>query len=269
MSYGLPFIQYRNVLVDGTVTVTSEESGYPKENLWDWQDSTLWKATSAGDQNIDIDKGAAGTAVNTLCVLGHNWGSAGDSVGCQVTVYDDDNPSFSSPATLGTVSIEDDIPFYLSLTAGSQRYNRIKIANFDEAPYAAVVVLGSRLEIPVGPDFSFDPDKQNIRSETYNSYAGRVLASSIQYAERQMEVPFRRLAQSFVSATLLPFLEDHYGMMLPFFFVPDPGDVFGTDKVYYLIAPKNPTIELPVWEDDISYRNWTLKANGMRQSTFR
>lgn len=269
MAFETPFILSDNVLIDGTVTVTSEEAGYPKENMWDWLDSTYWKATSAAVQNIVIDKGAAGISVDTLGVLGHNWGTAGNSLGTEVYVQEDDNAGFASPTTMGSKVMADDNPFYLDLTAGTERYNRIRLQRLDEAPYAAVVVLGAKITMPVGPRFTYDPDKQKTYSELFNAHKGRVIYSSRRYSDRMMNVPFRRIPQSFVASDLLPFLEDHYTAMLPFFFVPDPGDHFGTSKVYYLIAPKDPEINLPVYEDDINYRNWTLVAQGYRQSTFR
>jgi len=269
MSYTSPFILYDNILEDGTVTVTSEASGFPKENMSDWLDWTYWKASSSVDQNIDIDKGAVGISVDTLAILAHNLGSAGDSIGTVVTVYEDDNSGFTSPTTLGTVAVSNDRPFYLSLTAGTERYNRIKIANLDEAVYIGVVCLGKKMTIPVGPGFNFDPDKQNIMSEKFVNYSGRIVSSAIKYSQRDIIVEFRRIAQSFIASDLLPFLEDHYGQMKPFFFVPDPGDVYGTDKIYYIIAPDDPTIELPIHDNDNEFRNWTMKARGVRQSTFR
>jgi len=269
MSYTSPFILYDNVLEDGTVTVTSEASGFPKENMFDWIDWTYWKASSSVDQNIDIDKGAIGISVDTLAILAHNIGSAGDSIGAVVTVYEDDNSGFTSPTTLGTVAVSNDRPFYLSLTPGTERYNRIKIANIDEAVYIGVVCLCAKMTIPVGPKFSFDPDKQSIMSEKFVSYSGRMVSSAVKYAQRDINVPFERIPQSFIASDLLPFLEDHYGQMKPFFFVPDPSDVFGTDKIYYLVAPDDPTIELPIFNDDINFRNWVLVAKGVRQSIFR
>lgn len=271
MSYELPFILYDNELEDGTLTVTSEESGFPKENLVDWLDWTYWKASSAAAQNIDVDKGAAGSSVevDSLAILAHNLGTGGNSLGCDVTVQEDDNPSFSSPTTLGTVSPVDDDPFYLSLTAGTERYNRIKIENMEDPAYIGVGYLGKRMTMPVGPEFSFDPDRQETKSEKYVNYSGRLVGSAKKYDERIMEVDFRRIAQSFVASDLLPFLEDHYTAMKPFFFVPDPGNVFGTGKVYYLTAPDNPRVELSVYGDDISFRDWVLRARGIRQSTFR
>ena len=269
MAYELPFILYNNELENGTFSITSEESGYPKENLVDWLDWTFWKSTDASDQTIIIDKGTAGIEVDTLAVLGHNFGSAGNSVGTRVRVWDDDNPSFTSPASLGNKNIYDDEPFFLELTSGSQRYNRIRIINLEEQIYAGVVVLGKRMTMPVGPEFTFDPDRQEIKSEKYLNYSGRIISAAKKYSERIMEVEFKRIAQSFITSDLLPFLEDHYSAMIPFFFVPDPGDVFGTEKIYYLTAPDNPRIDLPVYMDDINYRNWILRAQGVLQSTFR
>jgi hypothetical protein len=270
MSYELPFILWDNVMESGTITVDSEEVGFPKENMLDWLDWTYYKSTGpTSNQRIYIDKTSAGIEVDTLAVLGHNWGSGGSSIGTVVYVHQDDNPGFSSATLIGTVTLFDDEPFYLDLTPGTERYVRIWIINLESAIYSAVVFVGKKMEMPVGPEFSFDPDMQNIKSEKFVSYSGRMVSSAFKYSERKMTVPFRRLSQTFIDSDLLPFLEDHYGRMKPFFFVPDPGNVFGDDKIYYLTAPDDPTINLPVYEDDIGFRNWTMEAQGVRQSTFR
>jgi len=269
MAYELPFILYNNELENGVLSVTSEEASFPKENMIDWLDWTYWKATTGLDQNIDVDKGAPGVEVDTLAILAHNIGTGGNSLGATITVYEDDNDSFSSATTLGTISPTDDNPFYLDLTPGTERYNRIKIENMEDPAFIGVIWLGKKMEMPVGPEFSFDPDMQEVVSEKFVSYSGRMVSSSVKYSDRTMNVPFRRIAQSFIASDLLPFLEDHYGQMKPFFFVPDPGDVFGTGKVYYLVAPDNPSIGLPVYNDDIGFRDWELVARGVRQSTFR
>jgi len=195
-----------------------------------------------------------------------------DYVMANVYVYEDDNPSFSSPTLLGSDGFAWDGPRYINLTSGTQRYNRIRIGSGSVAPFIAVAFLGTKMEIPVGPQFSFDPDRQNIKSEKFVSYSGRLVGSAVKYAERMMNVPFQRLSETWVDSDLRPFLEDHYGAMLPFIFVPDPGQVFTSDgitKLYYLTAPDDPTIELPVYGEDIGFRNWTLIANGVRQSKYR
>jgi hypothetical protein len=270
MAYELPYILYDNDLEDGTLTVTSEESGFPKENLLDWLDWTYWKSTSAAQQNIDVFFASPNVGMDTGAILGHNLGTAGNSLGTQLRILNDDNPSFSSPDVLYTATITDDNPFYFDIgQLWTEQYFRFEITNLDEACFIAVAFLGPKLTMPVGPEFSFDPDMQNVMSERFSSYSGRMVSSAVQFVEREMDVPFMRLSQTFVANSLLPFLEDHYGQMIPFFFVPDPGNFFGTDKIYYVVAPDNPSISIPVRSDDKNYRDWTLVAQGIRQSTFR
>jgi len=214
MTYELPFILYDNILnrSNTSITVTSEASGFPKENLYDWKDWTYWKASSTAQQDIDIDKGTTGISVDTLALLGHNM----DYVMANVTVYEDDNPGFTSPTTLGSDAFAYDGPYYINLTSGSQRYNRIRIGSGSVAPFIAVAYLGTKLELPVGPEFSFDPDRQDIKSEKFNSYSGRMVSSAVKYAERRMNVPFRRLSETFIDSDLRPFLKTITGQCYHF-----------------------------------------------------
>jgi len=268
MTYELPFMLWDNILnrANTSISVTSEAAGFEKENMSDWLDWTYWKASSTAQQDIDIDKGNVGIPVDTLCLLGHNI----NDVMNNVQVYEDDNPGFSSPTLLGQDGFAVTWPHYINLTSGTQRYNRIRILSGSVAPEWAICYLGTKMEMPVGPEFSFEPDMQDIKSEKFVSYSGRMISSAFKYSERRMNVPFKRLSQTFIDSDLIEFLEDHYGQMIPFFFVPDPGDEFGANrKTYYVVAPDNPEIELPIYEDDIGFRNWTMRAQGVRQSTFR
>jgi len=269
MAYELPFILYNNVMDGNIFSVTSEEPGFPKENMTDWIDWTYWKSTGPlSPEWIIVD--TLNVAVDTLAILSHNLYSGGDSGSDTALIIEqDDNTAFTSATALGSYGPTSDAPFYYTFTLSSERYIRIRIHNMEDPIFIGVAFLGNKMEIPVGPEFSFDPDMQEIQSEKYLNYSGRIVGSAIQYSERMIQAPFRRISQTFIDSDILPFLEDHYGQMIPFFFVPDPGDIFGDNKIYYLIAPDNPTISLPVYNEDIGFRNWTLIANGVRQSTFR
>ena len=281
MAFENPFILYNNLLEDYFDSISTESTIAPKENLWDWKDWTYWVANDTNDQWVIIDRGASGQpAVNCIAVSGHNWGTA-DGNGVLVTVEQDDNSGFTSPTSLGTITVLVDEPFYLEFTDATERYIRISMDFISPtAPaglWASRFFIGEKLELPVGPEFSFDPDVQEAKTMKFRNYNGDIITTSKRYSSREMNVEFKRIPQSFVASDLLPFLEDHYGEMLPFFFVPDPANVFSPDptasqtgsKIYCLIAPDEPTISLPVYNDDINFRNWTMIAIGTRQNKYR
>lgn len=272
MSYELPFILHENQLADYLFGALSEESGYPIENVADYLDWTYWQATTGAEQKIYIDKTANGlVASDCLAILGHNFESGSLSSSTTVSVYES-TTGFTTTTLLGSKVVDSDNPFYIDLTEGDDRYVTIIISPMNDPAYAAVVWLGMKMEMPVGPEFSFDPDMQEVMSERFVSYSGRLVSSAHKYTERMVECEFKRLSQTFIDSDLLPFLEEHYEKMKPFFFAPDPGKVF-TDgdevKLYYLTAPDNPRISLPVYNDEIGFRNWNMIAQGVRQSTFR
>jgi hypothetical protein len=66
-------IGYKNLFEDSgaTVTVSSESSGYEKENAYDWRQYDWWKPTSDGFQNIACSFSTAKTA-NYMAIWGHN-----------------------------------------------------------------------------------------------------------------------------------------------------------------------------------------------------
>lgn len=72
-------LYYQNYLESGTVTVTSENSSYPKYRLYDRAQGLLFKGTSCPDPfNVVINLGASGPypAIDTL-ILGKNHNLSG------------------------------------------------------------------------------------------------------------------------------------------------------------------------------------------------
>ena len=270
MAYENPYILAENFINDSTTFTASEAVGFPAENVADLLDWTYWESAITGNQFFSMDMGAD-IDPDTVVIGGSNLWPNGS-----VFLLQSSNDSGYSPAeTRATWSLT--FPFldqtkYISLSEfPPARYWRAFVFAGPSGgiPKITNLWLGSKITIPVGAEFSFDPDMQKIISEKYANSEGRLPSNGKRYSERMMNVEFKRISQSFVDTDLLPFLEDHYSQMLPFFFVPDPGNVFGTDKIYYLTAPENPRIELPVYNDQIGFRNWTLLAEGVRQSTFR
>jgi len=264
MAFEAPIYHFDNILDTYGFTITSEAAGYPKENLVDFRPWTYWMPTSTATQYLVVDKGAAGISTDCLSILGHDLFTQG----AHIEVQQDTVSNFTSPTTLVTdfAVASNDPTMVVFASAGTERYIRIIISNLSAACYIAVIFLGEKMVIPVGPEFGYDPDRQKIEAEKFLSYTGQFLSSSIRFSERRVMIEYRNIAQSFVASDLLAFLEDHYGAMKPFFLAPDPGNVYGTDKIYYLSAPEHPELRMPTTRFNIEKRNWTFIGEGVKQT---
>lgn len=262
MAWEDPIILWDNILAKKTLTASSEASGFPIENIFDWREWTYWKASSGGLITIDFDSDFE--TVNILAISGHNFGSGASSIGARIQIQQSTSSGFMIYDILGNYYPIDDEPFYFEFTQATKEYIRIEITDMDDPPYIAVAYMGDKMELPVGPEFSWDPDMQNTKAEKHKSYSGKVIATTVAIHQREVEVPFKRIPQSFVTSDLLPFLQTHYKEMQPFFFIPDPGDFWDDDKIYFLTPPDNPEISLPMYNDQTDFRNWTLRAKGLR-----
>lgn len=275
MAYELPFILWTDIFYSSSIITTSgTDSNYPVDNMIDKLDYTYWKSSDSNDPYIDINKG--GSDYGILAFAGQNFDTVGVT---RISVYKDTSASFSSPTLIYERTYPPDYPFYAELSSNSgNSYLRIQFSLSSNLIQIPVLWLGNKMEIPVGPEFNFDMMKQEIQSEKYLNYSGRMISSALKYSKRMIQCEFKRLSETFCfqsgDNSLFKFLEFHYGQMKPFFFCPDPGqelsvNLYGVDPLLmYLVAPDNPTINLPIYEDDIGFRNWTLEAQGIRYRAY-
>lgn len=243
----------------GISAITSEESGFPKENLYDWRLQTLWKPTSTATQNITIDKGAAGIVTDYFCIQNHDLGTRTATV----TIYEDDNSGFTSPTTLGTKAFTLDSPYFLSLTSGTERYNRIAITSLDAACYIGEIFLGAKLTMQKLPLDGYDVDDVSVVGKASASHDGNFLGAQVLYKQRNVNAAFRYLTDAWVLANLKDFLDDHYSNLKPFFYIPDATNY--TDRVYFVRAPDNTRVSLP---SESTFRHWDLQAIGIKDADF-
>lgn len=259
----LPIIIYKNVFETGTVTVTEEAAGFPKENLFDSRSYNLYKSTTNGTQDIEIDKGAAGTAVDALCISGHNLGTETATI----EVFEDTVSNFATPTSLGSKAVTKDDPLFLSLTSGTERFNRIRITLLTTNPVQiGFCMLGARTTMPVAGQYGYDIHAQEAFTRSFNSDKGQFLGAQVSYVDRVQDITFRAIADSFVDSDLLPFLRDHYIESKPFFYVPDTANE--ADFVYFLRAPDNPRIDLPTLDGAREFVTWVMSARGVKDSDF-
>ena len=250
-----PVILYDNLLSRGALTVTSEATGYPIENVTDLRSFTKWKASSEATQDIEVDLTPVGALLegagagrimlegagagqimlegeasgaelpNAIGIFNHNFGS----IGATVKVYRDNG----GWELLETINPTTDKPILSYWVAASSIKFKIEISGAAEAPYAGVIMLGVYLSMPDPPDAPYAPVNEGIKVSTEISEAGHLLGSVVEHFPININPRWTNapnFTRTWYTTYFLPFWEDHGRWIKPFFYgwdlVNRPDDVF-------------------------------------------
>lgn len=216
-----PLILFENIFEDGTVTQTSEASGFPIENALDWRIGTpfRWKATSTALQNIEVDLGVGVTAQPTAIVIGgHNLGTES----CTYKVLAD---SSTPPGNtiLAATAAADDLPVISTWsTPTAYRYWRVQISAASANPVQiGALTLGRRIDWEAGPLPDFDAYGFELESEGTRSENGAFLGTNVITERRDFRMSYTEI-----------------GMTRDSFFAPAAGISFDTDFLPHVKAGK-------------------------------
>jgi len=178
-----------NLLELGTVTVTSEASGYPKHRLFDRFLGRMWKATGTAEQVIKVDQGAAGNqAVDALVVpAGHNL----DGCTCYWEYSTDDFAADINVAAQWTQSGSGLILKTLG-SALTKRYWRLRITGASVAPEVGECFMTELKEISsAGPEELVTTRVFNVaRSESLGGVGGYLVRGA---ARRMWEFSLKNM----------------------------------------------------------------------------
>ena len=160
-------ILYENILENGTVTVSSEDSDFPKYRLYDKDISELFKFANTDTSWIKVDAGSK-VSIDTLIIPeGHNLAG----LNCALK-YSDDDVIYTNADSF--------IPWDSSLIARmitcstKHRYWKFEITNPAKIVYMAELFLGKSVTLTRNPSRTSEylPHVKNIlRLEHFN---GRV-----------------------------------------------------------------------------------------------
>ncbi len=117
----------------GTITASSEASGYPVTALDDYIVATKWRATSDSDEWVKIDFGSA-VSITDVTIIDHNFTNA-----ATVKIQGNASDSWGSPSVDETITWRDYI-MDKNFTGGSYQWWRVHIA--DAANTDTYVELG-------------------------------------------------------------------------------------------------------------------------------
>lgn len=220
-----PIFYYRAADEASSISVTSEETDYPKENLQDRSERTLWKATSNADQNLDIDWGSA-TACDYVILGGHNL----YSVGATVTVKYSDDASTYYTAGSGVPASND--PFLITFSSASHRYWRIVLSSGSAAYQAATLFIGSKFSHTINKDYGMNFGRA-VGVELRETKGGQRRSNLNADPRKIWEFAFTYFEETHKN-NFLTWAQDGKLSHLPFYFDPD-----GSGDLYFVRYMKN------------------------------
>lgn len=192
----LPFVLWENIFEDGTITSTSEASGWPDDAIIDWfgmhSTESRWKAGSTSQpQSLTLDLGVGNTASpDTVVIGGHNLFSAGADV---VVQWSTDNFSASINNAFTAITPTNDKVIAKTWTAVAARYWRVHIthaSSFAVAPQIGIVTLGRRFTFPVGWQEGFDPYGESPKVDRSRNRFGGFLGGNLRYLHKEFEINY-------------------------------------------------------------------------------
>jgi len=212
-----PVILYNNILDNATLTPCSTAPNFDVNYLTDLKDYTYWvPADLTSPCYITADCGSAQSA-DTLGIVSINL----DTTGAQISLEcSSDNFNTDIVTALSAFSPSSKV-ILKTFTPQTKQYWRLKIEGFSSAPFIAILMIGTRLELPYPPDAPYYLIDESVKVESNRSKRGHILGSIIQYKSYDIKCRVSLLDRSWVMNTFKPFWEAHGSDMKPFFFAWD------------------------------------------------
>ena len=177
------YIGYNNILETGTVTVTSEATGFAKENAYDWLPRDWWKASGAGTVYLTVDMGTA-TTVDYWALAFHDLADHSGTIKPQYSTGSTSPISWSDLDTVQTPTANQMI--FRPVTSVNVRYYRFEISSTSLASYIGALSLGQYLTLPRNIMAPFTTPYHGRNKKIMNSVTegGSIIGKSV-YREGQ------------------------------------------------------------------------------------
>ncbi len=202
----VPCIAWDNLLLadDVTISVSSEEEGFEKENAADWKLFTWWKATASGDSYYDITFDSA-RAATCLALAGHTL--AANAGWCQLRYSLDDGATWLNAT--GAYMPADSKVIYLRFDLLMSAKYRLFISSPGGASAIACIFIGEDMVMPVGDRIGMGPPELTRATELTNtvSQGGVLLGRSVVYSGAELMFSFDYLEEEWIYANWLPFVK--------------------------------------------------------------
>ena len=249
--YGLPTLLWKTDI--DAYTVTSEVSGFEGTHLLDGNETTQWKATSTAVQYITYDAGVGNTiAVDYMFLSNHNLGT----VAALVSVEYSDDASAWNPLVAGFTP-SDDKAIAKLFTQETRRAFRIKLINMTVAPYMAVALIGSKVELI---NVSLYGPYKHTETRLYNeTYGGRIAGSSLVSDKRHIDIDYKKgtTIDDAIYTKLADFFETHGAKLCGYMWAPTSNPT----EVWPMIRTSK-TLDAPFAVAGV-LRNTSIKLEGV------
>lgn len=246
----LPTILFDNFFLDGTLSASTEATGYPKENAVSENTNKSWKPTAL-PANLNVDLGVA-TAVDSFAVVAHNCGTKGNTIELQ------SSPDNTTWTTRCTIVPTDDTTMLGLFTSVSVRYWRILISN-GSVPNIGVVMLGQRFNFPAGVKAPYTPVwlSQQYELLTATTLGGQFLGNKVLRQGGRTTINLVSLERNFAESNLTNF-RLHYNSGKAFIWAAGPS-VFSKD-VGYVWRTEN-SVMAPSFDENGSWMSVSMEVD--------
>lgn len=209
------YIGYKNLFESAaSVSVTSQATGFEKENAYDWLTFDWWKAAAAGTVYITLDMGSAVSA-DYWALASHDLPSNSGTIKPQ---YSSDNFAADINDFDIVQTPSDESPIFRKVTSRSARYWRFEISSTGAASAIGQLCIGEVLTLPYGMPKGFTPPTFNRDNKILNSVSagGAFLGRSIERLGNEVLISQRNVSPAWMRSNYLA-LADHFETK-PFFF---------------------------------------------------
>lgn len=208
-------IGYKNLFTTSGVTVTasSDQTNYEKENAIDWKRYDWWKPTTTGTHWIRASFASAKDA-DYMAISGHNLHEVGGSVRPQYSTDGGSSWSYAAAAVAPTT----DKTIFVEFTSVNAADWRIEVITTTGQSLIGVASIGEMMELQTGFKSGFEPPTLARDHKYYTSVSegGVFIGRSLRQITYSTSINLSMLTPEWVRTTWTDFLD--HAQTKPFFF---------------------------------------------------
>ena len=240
-----PVILWDNILEDGTITATSEDTNGEVENAIDGNTYDYWKPTAV-TARIDLSL-AAPKSASYLGIAAHTLGTSS----ARINVQYDSGGGFTN-AWSGAIAPSDDKTIIVAFDQQTAADWRIVV--LDNVAQIGVAFLGDGIQFESGILPAYTPlymaeEVELLTSQTLN---GQFVTNRVNRKGAKGNFGLNILERSFVEGTDFQNFRRHYNDGKPFFFASNPSEL--VDDVSYCWRQDGGEIRPTFESDGIFYK---------------
>ena len=206
-----PLVLYDNILLDGTVTATTEATDAEVGNLLTDSTFDFWKPTTTSG-TISLALGTTATA-SALGISGHDLGTQGATVVIKRGV-----------TTLATINPTDDSTIIALFASGTDTAYSVEISGATAAPYISNLFLGVPLVFESGIIPSYTPlwMAEDVELLMNESLGGQFFQNRVIRKSANTNVNLNILDRTFIEGVDFQAFRRHFNDGRTFFFAAGP-----------------------------------------------